>query len=134
MKKSFLTEEQIEVLRLRELGLTQREIAERLGTTRENVSIIEKRGRTNIERCRETLREWDRIRAPIVVRIEKGTDVFDIPDLIFREADRNGIKVRSNKLEIIASIQNERGEMVRNRLLRGDLEVLVMKDGRIRFY
>ncbi|MCW7077399.1 MAG: Tfx family DNA-binding protein [Candidatus Syntrophoarchaeum sp.] len=133
-KRSFLTRQQVEVLGLRELGLTQREIAERIGTTRENVSIIEKRAKVNIERCRETLREWERIRAPITIKIPKGTDIFDIPGIIFDEADRDEIRVELNKLEIIATLEREKKGIIRNRLLTGDLEVLVMKDGGLSVY
>ena len=131
MTKSFLTKQQVEVLKLRDLGLTQKAISEKLGTTRENISIMEKRAKVNIERCRETLREWERIKAPIVIKIAKGTDIFDIPGLIFEEADRNGIRVGSNQLEIIATLEREKKEIIRNRLLTGDLEVLVMKDGAV---
>ncbi|HEC57408.1 MAG TPA: Tfx family DNA-binding protein [Candidatus Syntrophoarchaeum butanivorans] len=131
-KRSFLTKQQIEVLRLRELGLTQREIANRLGTTRENVSIIEKRGRENIRRCIETLKEWERIKAPISLKIQKGTDVLEIPGLIFREGDKNGIKIRSNLLGIIARLVDEKGEIIRNRHLIRDLEVMIMKNGEIK--
>lgn len=131
MTKSFLTKQQVEVLKLRDLGLTQKAISEKLGTTRENISIMEKRAKVNIERCRETLREWERIKAPIVIKIAKGTDIFDIPGLIFEEADRNEIRVGSNQLEIIATLEREKKEIIRNRLLTGDLEVLVMKDGTV---
>jgi Tfx family DNA-binding protein len=41
--KSFLTKRQVMVLRLRQSGLTQEEIARRIKTTRANVSLIEKR-------------------------------------------------------------------------------------------
>ena len=133
-KKSFLTEQQIEILKLRELGLTQKEIAEKIGTTRENVSIIEKRGRNNIDRCRETLRQWERIKAPIIIKIEKGADVLDIPKLIFSEADKNGIKVRSNLVEIITLLGAEKKKVIKNRTLTADLEVLIMKDGEIRLH
>ncbi|MDY6958873.1 MAG: Tfx family DNA-binding protein [Halobacteriota archaeon] len=134
MTKSFLTEQQIEVLRLRELGLTQKEISERLGTSRENVSIIEKRGRTNIERSVETLKEWELIKSPLAVMIEKGTDVLYIPKLIFDEADKKGIKVKSNLVEIITMIEVEKKELINNRVLKDDLEILVTNDGDIKIY
>lgn len=133
-KRSFLTDQQIEILKLRELGLTQKKIAEKIGTTRENVSIIEKRGRINIERCRETLRQWEKIKAPVIIKIDKGADVLDIPKLIFSEADKNGIKVRLNLVEIIARLGAEKKEVIKNRTLTGDLEVLIMNDGEIRLH
>ncbi|MDY6966285.1 MAG: Tfx family DNA-binding protein [Halobacteriota archaeon] len=133
-KRSFLTEQQIEVLKLRELGLTQKEISEKIGTTRENVSIIEKRGRTNIERSRETLKEWRRIKAPIIIKIDKGTDILNIPKQIFDEADRKGIKVKSNLIEILTRLGMDKRGLIKNRILIGDLEVLIMNDGEVRLY
>ncbi|MDY6866025.1 MAG: Tfx family DNA-binding protein [Halobacteriota archaeon] len=134
MTKSFLTEQQIEVLRLRELGLTQKEISERLGTSRENISIIEKRGRTNIERSVETLKEWELIKSPIAVIIEKGTDILYIPKLIFDEADKKGIKVKSNLVEIITMIEVEKKELIKNRVLNSDLEILVTNRGDVKIF
>jgi Tfx family DNA-binding protein len=52
------------VLRLRQSGLTQEDIARRIKTTRANVSLIEKRARENIDRSRETLKEWESIVSP----------------------------------------------------------------------
>ncbi|MRR13941.1 transcriptional regulator, partial [archaeon] len=39
---SFLTERQSRVLQMRLCGLSQQEAADRLGTTRSNISILEK--------------------------------------------------------------------------------------------
>jgi Tfx family DNA-binding protein len=75
--KSFLTKRQVMVLRLRQSGLTQDEIARRIKTTRANVSLIEKRARENIDRSRETLKEWESIVSPVRVIIKKGTDVIN---------------------------------------------------------
>ena len=47
--KSFLTEQQIRILQLRAKGLKQSEIAELLGTSRANVSILEHRALEKIE-------------------------------------------------------------------------------------
>ena len=134
MAKSFLTEQQIEVLRLRELGLTQKEISGRLGTSRENISIIEKRGRTNIERSKETLKDWELIKSPLIVIIEKGTDVLYIPKQIFDEADKKGIKVKLNIVEIITMIEVEKKELINNRVLKSDLEIIITNEGDIKIY
>ncbi len=48
--KSFLTEQQIRVLQLRAKGLKQSEIAEILGTSRANVSILERRALRRLKR------------------------------------------------------------------------------------
>jgi len=132
MTKPFLTDQQTEVLKLRELGLTQKEVSERLGTTRENISIVEKRARTNIERSRQTLKEWEKIKAPITIRIEKGVDILDIPKLLFLEADTKGIKVKSNLVGIITNISEEKKDMIEKRVLTHDLEVTITSAGEIK--
>jgi transcriptional regulator with XRE-family HTH domain len=63
--KSFLTKRQLAVLRLRQAGLTQEEIARRIKTTRANISLIEKRARENVERSKETIREWNSVISPV---------------------------------------------------------------------
>jgi hypothetical protein len=133
-KKSFLTDQQIRVLRLRKKGMTQQEVAEELGTTRVNVTIIEKRAKLNIERSRETLKEWKEIIAPLSIKILKSTDVLRIPKLVFEETDRVGIKVKLNSLQIIAKIEDEMENKIRNRAIIDDMEVIVSNDGEIRLH
>ena len=55
---SFLTPRQIKVLQMRLAGLSQQEVADCLGTTRSNISILEKRAHQNIARARRTLEQW----------------------------------------------------------------------------
>ncbi|MDD2639276.1 MAG: Tfx family DNA-binding protein, partial [Methanothrix sp.] len=54
---SLLTNRQASVLRLRRKGMSQQEVAEQLGTTRSNVSILEKRALQNVAKARATLKE-----------------------------------------------------------------------------
>jgi Tfx family DNA-binding protein len=55
----FLSELQFKVLQLRiEKGLSQAEVARTLGTTRENVTIIEKRAERNIRLAEETIQAY----------------------------------------------------------------------------
>ncbi|HTX44131.1 MAG TPA: Tfx family DNA-binding protein [Methanocella sp.] len=129
--KSFLTKRQIMVLRLRQSGLTQEEIARRIKTTRANVSLIEKRARENIDRSRETLKEWESIVSPVRVAIKKGTDVIKIPELVFAEADKQGIHVKSNSLDLITRIKKEKGNVISNRTLDEDMEIDIADSGEV---
>jgi hypothetical protein len=119
------------VLRLRQSGLTQEEIARRIKTTRANVSLIEKRARENIDRSRETLKEWESIVSPVRVAIKKGTDVIKIPELVFAEADKQGIHVKSNSLDLITRIKKEKGNVISNRTLDDDMEIDIMDSGEV---
>ena len=129
--ESFLTKRQILVLRLRQSGLTQDEIARRIKTTRANVSLIEKRAKENIDRSRETLKEWESIVSPVRITIKKGTDVMKIPEIVFSEADKGGIHVRSNSLDLITRIKKEKGSAISNRTLEEDMEVDITDTGEV---
>lgn len=100
--KSFLTEQQIKVLRLRAKGLKQSEIAEILGTSRANVSILERRAMEKIEKAKNTLLLWEQINSKISVEIRSGEDIFTVPEKLFKKADELGIKVPYSTAEIIA--------------------------------
>jgi len=119
------------VLRLRQSGLTQDEIARRIKTTRANVSLIEKRARENIDRSRETLKEWESIVSPVRITIKKGTDVIKIPEIVFSEADKSGIHVKSNSLDLITRIKKEKGTIINNRTLDEDMEIDVTDTGEV---
>ncbi len=119
------------VLRLRQSGLTQEEIARRIKTTRANVSLIEKRARENIDRSRETLKEWESIVSPVRVAVKKGTDVIKIPELVFAEADKQGIHVKSNSLDLITRIKKDKGSVISNRTLDEDVEIDITDSGEV---
>ena len=131
--KSFLTPQQVEVLRLRRDGKTQAEIAGLLGTSRANVSLLEGRARSNIERARETLRTWEGLDAPVRLHFHAGTDILDVPKRVFDAVDENKLKVRSDVLSLLARVKEECAAKLDNRILREDLWVLVGSDGEVSF-
>ncbi|KUK45092.1 MAG: Uncharacterized protein XD72_0496 [Methanothrix harundinacea] len=126
---SLLTNRQASVLRLRRKGMSQQEVAEQLGTTRSNVSILEKRALQNVAKARATLKEWTMIQAPVSLTIPAGTDVFDVPYLIFSEANKARIKLDIGSVDIVVQIKNKTPEALKKRVIRRDLEVAVTEDG-----
>ncbi|MCD6139479.1 MAG: Tfx family DNA-binding protein [Thermococcus sp.] len=100
--KTFLTEQQLKILQLRAKGLKQSEIAEILGTSRANVSILEKRAMEKIEKAKNTLLLWEQLNSKVAVEVKKGEDIFKVPGEIFKQADKVGIKVPYTTAEIIA--------------------------------
>ncbi len=127
----ILTDRQIEVLRLRFQGLSQREVAETLGTTRSNVSILEKRAHQNISRAKRTLERWKEIRAPISLKIPAGTDVFDVPSIIFKAADERAIQLPVNSLEVIDQLRTKAPKLFKKRALSEDVQVYVTGSGEL---
>jgi Tfx family DNA-binding protein len=100
--RSFLTEQQIRILRLRAKGLKQSEIAEMLGTSRANISILERRALDKIEKARNTILIWEQINSKISVDVRKGEDIFNAPERLFRKADELNVKVPYSTAEVIA--------------------------------
>lgn len=127
----FLTERQIQVLRLRRRGLSQEEVAALLGTSRANVSILERRAMQNIDRALETLKQWKMIQAPVAVRIPEGTDLFALPRIVFREADARGLKLPVNSIDILAELKEIAPHLTRRRLIERSFDIYVTEDGEI---
>ncbi|MCX8207550.1 MAG: Tfx family DNA-binding protein [Methanothrix sp.] len=127
----FLTERQIQVLRLRRRGLSQEEVAEILGTTRSNVSILERRAMQNIDRALATLKQWKMLQAPVAVRIAAGTDLFSLPGIIFREADERGLKLPVNSIDILAELRKIAPHITRRRIIERSFDIYVTEDGEI---
>lgn len=119
------------VLRMRQEGLTQDVIAKRIKTTRANVSLIEKRARENIDRSKETLKEWNSITSPVRLIIKAGTDVMKVPEQVFDEADKASIHVRVNSLDLLTRIKKEKGNIISNRSLTEDLEINIAESGEV---
>lgn len=127
--KSFLTKRQLAVLRLRQAGLTQEEIARRIKTTRANISLIEKRARENVERSKETIREWNSVISPVRISVKKGTDVMTIPEIVFAEADKASIHVKCDSIGLITLIKKEKGNSITNRIVDEPFEIDIANSG-----
>ncbi|VTT86581.1 DNA-binding protein tfx [Halorubrum sp. DM2] len=130
--ESVLTRRQAEVLALRERGLRQSDIADRLGTSRANVSSVEASARDNVERARETVAFAEALSAPVRVEIEEGTDLYDAPKRVYDACDEAGVKVNQTAPELMRAIGDRAGDAVRGREVRRRLFVTVAADGQIR--
>jgi hypothetical protein len=128
---SFLTARQLEVLQLRRQGSSQQDVADRLGTTRSNISILEKRAHQNIARAERTLQQWMMIRAPITCRVKAGTDVFDLPRMIFAAADEKGMRLPVTSLDIVVQLQRRAPKLFKKRSLEQDAEIYVTEEGEV---
>jgi Tfx family DNA-binding protein len=128
-KVGLLTVRQIEVLRMRGQGLTQEEVAKRLKTTRENVSILEKRANQNIKTARETLAAVKSFGTSVSISIKPGTHLVDIPRIILDKADEVNIKVRSNFTKIFEEIRFKTPGKVRRTKITQPITVKILPDG-----
>ena len=66
----FLSSRQIQIMKLRQEGYSTEGIAHEIGTTRQNVSILEKRGHRNLEKAIRTLNAVRELKLSHEVHIE----------------------------------------------------------------
>jgi Tfx family DNA-binding protein len=131
-EQNILTRRQAAVLCLREQDLTQADIAERLGTSRANVSSIESSARANVEKARETIAFTEALNSPVQVSIETGSDLYDVPSTIYSACDEAGVKVNYSAPELMKLITDTAENAVHDREIRRELLVGVTNDGRVR--
>jgi Tfx family DNA-binding protein len=130
--ENVLTRRQAEVLALRERGVSQADIADRLGTSRANVSSIEASARENISKARETVAFAEALRAPVRVVLDAGTDLYDVPARVFDECDEVGVKVNYTAPELMKLVSDAAGDAVSGRSVDQELLVGVTSDGEVR--
>lgn len=130
--ENVLTRRQAEVLALRERGLAQADIADRLGTSRANVSSVEASARENVKKARETVSFSEALRAPVRIIVEPGTDLYDVPARVFDRCDEVGVKVNYTAPELMKLISDAAGKAVSGRNVDQELFVGVTSDGEVR--
>ena len=112
-------------------GRSQQEVADSLGTTRSNISILEKRAHQNIARAERTLQQWMMLRAPISVRAQAGTDVFELPKMIFAAADEKGMLLPITSLDIVVQLRRKAPRLFKKRALEKDARIFVTEEGEV---
>ena len=90
---TILTDRQVEVLELRERGLTQRAVADRIGTSDANVSAIERAAEANVEKARRTLELVRTVRAPVRFEVPAGVSFDDLVSRVYDRGDEAGVKL-----------------------------------------
>lgn len=129
--KSFLTYRQMQILRLRAQGFSQSEISRMMGTTRANISKLERRAHQNIKAARKTIHDWMKIQAPIISLIPAGTDVLRVPDMIFIQADLLGIHLPANSIDLIVRLKAKAPFLFMRPNLPKDVVIFITRDGQI---
>ncbi|MFC6716454.1 Tfx family DNA-binding protein [Natrialbaceae archaeon GCM10025810] len=129
---SVLTQRQAQVLALREREISQAEIAEALGTSRANISSVEASARENLSKARETVAFAEALRAPVRVRIPAGTDLYDVPELVYEACDEAGVKVDHTAPDLMKVVSDAAGNAVTGRRIAPPLVIGVTSDGVVR--
>jgi Tfx family DNA-binding protein len=133
MKDGLLTDRQKEVLRYRKQGMTQQEIADIISTSKANVCTIEKSAMENIRRAKETLDFLYTLDAIPLCLIPSGTDLFDVPSMIFAEAEKQNIKVKYDTISLINLLREARPQAYSARYICEDIQVYITEKGELYF-
>lgn len=114
--------------------MSLREVAEKLGTTRQNIQVADKRARNNIRLAEETLLLYTLISAPLKITVSEGTHLVDIPRIVIEKADKAGIKVKADFTLIYKLLHFKAQECINGPRLvkpilivitdRGDVEII----------
>jgi HTH-type transcriptional regulator, fmd operon transcriptional regulator len=127
--RTNLTPRQIEVLMLRKRGFTQEKVAKMLGTSRANVSIIERNAYKVVWCAQATIASFESLHDDGVFLVPSRTSLYDIPRLIFLRGDALGIKVKVDENGIIALVKSK-GKIRQFRLV-SPLAVRITQGGQL---
>jgi Tfx family DNA-binding protein len=129
-----LTERQVEVLELREQGHTQREVADRLGTTGSNISAVERAAEQNVEKARRTLELVRTIRSPVQFSVPSGTSFDELVTEVYTRGDEAGIKIAYCRPELYTHFYGALEECTEQNELKRQIEVGLTNDGEVRVF
>ena len=132
MKHGALTEAQFSVLVCRGKGMTQRETAQELGTSRANVSMIELRARRKVQMARQTLQAYQSTRTDHVLKVPKGIRFYDIPSTVLREADRWGVHLKSDMVDFVRMVRGIRPSCLEGGRTKRSISLLFDRAGNLR--
>lgn len=133
-KDTLLTGRQIEVLKLKRKGLSQADIARKLKTTRGNISTIENTALKNVEKAEKTLKLYRALEAPVWMAVPAGTDLYEIPQMIFKEADRKKIKISIDSATVIIRLKAIAPDRISHRVTSGDINIAVDENGTVTIF
>ena len=125
----MLTERQWQVLQLRAKGLTQADVARRLRTTRENITLIEHRAHENVKAARATLVAVEQLSRSNELLIPSGTSIFEATSMILHQGDALHIKLNRSADSILALIRSKCKGRLRGHHLTGTIKIGIGDDG-----
>ncbi len=130
-KAGSLTEIQLDVLRFRLAGLTQEEVAIRLGTTRQNISLVERRARRNLEKAEETMAAYRRLRTVVSVTLPPMTHLVDVPRKLIDAADSVGVRIGGDFSRVYSGLRESAGSSISGTRTVKPIRVDILDDGEV---
>ncbi len=133
--KTFLTDKQIAILKMKKKGMSQADIARSKKTTRGNICIIEKTALRNIERANNTIKFYKALEAPISLTIPVGTDLYDIPKKIFKAAESSApkkrIKISVDAAMTVVKLKTQVPYKMHGRLITSEIDIAADEHGNL---
>ena len=133
LKSTFLTPRQLEIMKLRQKGFNTEAIAREIGTTRQNVTILEKRAHRNLDRAIGTLSAVRDMKISTDIEIPRDTHMLDAVKQIVASADKFGIRLNDNLIGIMTKFKVAMERDLRGGVTQRPITVLMFQDGRIQF-
>lgn len=132
IKRTHLTQRQVQVLESKIQGNSISKIARELGTSRSNVSKLIRTAEDNILRAKNTLKLLETLRWPIKVKASKGANIYEVAERVFKSADRRRIKIARNYAGVVSIITERLGRkgLKRRKALR-PFTVMCSTDGKV---
>lgn len=127
----LLTERQVEILELRRKNLRQEDIANQLGISRQDVSILEKRALRNINTAADTLKMAENIGLLKRKRVQPGKHILDVAKEILNFADDEDVKIKSTALGIMTLIQAAASSYLEKGIVQATIEAIILPDGKV---
>jgi len=92
---------------LKSKGLTLTEIAKILGTSKQNVASLIRRGKQNIEKYEKMYKIMRACESKAFVRFEKGAKLYSVAEELMKLADKVSIKLKGNVNDVASYIKME---------------------------
>ena len=131
VNRTNLTDRQIQVLKMRLVNISQNGIVVELGTTKSNISIIEGQTKANIERAKNTMEVVKMLQAPIWIEIDPNADIYEIPGIIFAEANKKNIWIPKGAPSVLAFMEKNIRDRLRERKVLEKIEIEITAKGDI---
>lgn len=128
-KEIFITPRQMEILILRKQGYSQTKIAEKLGTSRANISATEKSALKNIEKSKNTIEAVKMMEAPIWLTFEADENLDEVVGRIYKEAGKKDIWIAHDGPSLSNLIHDKAGDKIRGRRILSKLEITITEKG-----
>ncbi len=107
------------------------QVAKRLRTSRENISIIEHRAHQNVRAAKATLAALEQLSESKELIVPSGTSIFEAVSMTLLRADVLRIKLRINADSILAAIRSRCKGRIRGHHLTGVVKIQLKDDGTI---